>query len=326
MKAIVFEQPGGEDVLVWSEAPEPECGPEEVLIAVKATALNRADLLQRQGLYPPPPGASPLLGLECAGEVVAVGERAGAWNVGDRVMALLAGGGYAERVAVHHGSVLPVPAGMSWEEAGALPEVYLTAYLNLFELGGAAAGQSVLVHGGGSGVGTAAIQLCREAGVGCIITAGSAEKLERCLALGATAAINYNDGPFAEKVLEATAKKGVAAILDCVGGRYLAQNIDALALDGRLVVIGLIGGAKAEINLAKMLMRRLQVIGSTLRTRSTAQKQALVASFQERFGDAIAAGRIRPVIEKVFPIADASSAHRLMQTSSHFGKIVLRVG
>lgn len=326
MKAIVFEQPGAEDVLAWGDAPDPECGPEDVLIAVKATALNRADLLQRQGLYPPPPGASPLLGLECAGEIVAVGERAGSWKVGDRVMALLAGGGYAERVAVHYGSVLSVPADMSWEEAGALPEVYLTAFLNLFELGGAATDQAVLVHGGGSGVGTAAIQLCREAGVGCIITAGSAEKLERCLTLGATAAINYNEGPFVEKVLAATDGNGVAAILDCVGGRYLAQNLDALALDGRLVVIGLIGGAKAEINLAKMLMRRLQVIGSTLRTRSTAQKQSLVRSFQSRFGEAIAAGRIRPVIEKVFPIADAPSAHRLMQSSSHFGKIVLRVG
>jgi len=325
MKAIVFDEPGAEDVLRLGEAPDPVPGPDDLLIQVRATAVNRADLLQRQGMYPPPKGASPLLGLECAGEVVGVGANVAGWEIGDRAMALLAGGGYAERVAVHHGAAMHVPEGMSWEEAGALPEVFLTAYLNLFELGGVRDGGAVLVHGGGSGVGTAAILLCREAGVQCVITAGSAEKLERCRALGAHATIDYNDGPFAPKVTEATGGRGVDVALDCVGGRYLAQNLDCLALDGRLVVIGLIGGAKAEINLAKMLMRRLQVIGSTLRTRTVEQKQALVASFAGRFGEAIAAGRVRPVVERVFPLAEAADAHRLMQSSAHFGKIVLRV-
>ena len=325
MKAIVIEAPGAEDVLRIGEVPPPELGASELLIRVRTTALNRADLLQRQGLYPPPPGASPLLGLECAGEVLAVGSDVAAWSAGDRVMALLAGGAYAEQVVVHHGSAMRMPESLSWEEAGALPEVFLTAYLNLFELGAVPDGGSVLIHGGGSGVGTAAIQLCKEAGIRCIVTAGSEAKLARCRELGASAAIDYNAGDFAPKVIEATGKRGVDVVLDCVGGRYLAQNIDCLALDGKLVVIGLIGGAKAEINLAKLLMRRLQVIGSTLRTRSVEQKQALVTSFVARFGDAIAAGRIKPIIEKVFPLAEAPAAHRLMQSSAHFGKIVLRV-
>jgi putative PIG3 family NAD(P)H quinone oxidoreductase len=325
MKAIVFENPGAEDVLVLGDAEAPTAGPLDLLIRVRATAVNRADLLQRQGLYPPPRGASPLLGLECAGEVVAVGSEVAGWKVGDRAMALLAGGGYAEMVAVHHGSALHVPEGLTWHEAGSLPEVFLTAFLNVFELGAAPDRGAVLVHGGGSGVGTAAIQLCREAGIRCIVTAGSEEKMQRCRELGASATINYKDGEFAPRVLEATANRGVDVVLDCVGGRYLAQNIDCLALDGRLVVIGLIGGAKAEINLAKLLMRRLQVIGSTLRTRSAEQKQQLVAAFAARFGAALEAGRIKPVIEKVFPLAAAADAHRLMQSSEHFGKIVLEV-
>ena len=325
MKAIVFDNPGAEDVLQLGDAESPPVGENDLLIRVHATAVNRADLLQRQGLYPPPKGASALLGLECAGEVVAVGAGVPGWKIGDRAMALLAGGGYAEQVAVHHGSAMHVPEALGWEEAGSLPEVFLTAFLNLFELGAVPDGGTVLVHGGGSGVGTAAIQLCREAGIRCIVTAGSAEKLERCRQLGASATINYKDGDFAPKVLEATSQRGVDVVLDCVGGRYLAQNVDCLAVDGRLVVIGLIGGAKAEINLAKLLMRRLQVIGSTLRTRSAEQKQALVDAFVSRFGEAIAAGRIKPVIDKVFALAEAGAAHRLMQSSEHFGKIVLRV-
>ena len=325
MKAIVIEQPGGEEVLRIGEAEAPAAGPRDLLIRVRATSVNRADLLQRQGLYPPPPGASPLLGLECAGEVVAAGSEVSGWSPGDRAMALLPGGGYAELVAVDHGAAMRVPSSLTWEEAGALPEVFLTTFLNLFELGAVPDGGAVLVHGGGSGVGTAAIQLCREAGIRCIVTAGSEAKLQRCRELGAGATINYRDGEFAPKVREATADRGVDVVLDCVGGRYLAQNIDCLAVDGRLVVIGLIGGAKAEINLAKMLTRRLQLIGSTLRTRSTAQKQALVAAFGARFGAAIAAGRIKPVIERVFPLEQAADAHRLMQAGEHFGKIVLTV-
>ena len=325
MKAILIREPGDEAVLQLGETADPAPQSDELLIRVRATAVNRADLLQRQGLYPPPQGASPVLGLECAGEVVGVGSSVTGWKEGDRAMALLAGGGYAELVAVHHGSVMHVPASLEWTEAGALPEVFLTAYLNLFELGAVSHGGSVLVHGGGSGVGTAAIALCREAGVRCMVTAGSEDKLERCRALGASVAIDYREGDFAPKVAEATSKQGVDVVLDCVGGRYLAQNVDCLALDGRLVIIGLIGGAKAEINLAKLLMRRLQVIGSTLRTRSNEQKQQLVASFVSRFGDAIAAGRVRPTVETVFPLADAAAAHRLVQSSKHFGKVVLSV-
>lgn len=325
MKAIVFDEPGAEDVLHIGDAEAPAAGTQDLLIRVQATAVNRADLLQRQGLYPPPKGASPLLGLECAGEVIGVGSDVPDWKVGDRAMALLAGGGYAEQVAVHYGSAMHVPDGLSWEEAGSLPEVFLTAFLNIFELGAVPDGGTVLVHGGGSGVGTAAIQLCKEAGIRVLVTAGSEEKLSRCRELGASVAINYKDGEFAPKVLEATGKGGVDVVLDCVGGRYLAQNVDCLALDGRLVIIGLIGGAKAEINLAKLLMRRLQVIGSTLRTRSAEQKQQLVASFVARFGAAIADGRIKPIVERVFPLAEAADAHRLMQSSEHFGKIVLKL-
>lgn len=325
MKAIIVETPGPEDVMQLGEAPDPVAGPQDLLLRVRATSVNRADLLQRQGLYPPPPGASPLIGLECAGEVIGMGSEVQGWQLGERAMALLPGGGYAEQAVVHYGSAMHVPDSLSWEEAGSLPEVFLTAFLNLFELGGLPDGGRALVHGGGSGVGTAAIQLCQEAGIELIVTAGSQDKLDRCVELGAKLGINYNDGPFASKVQEATGKRGVDVVLDCIGGKYLEQNVDCLALDGRLVIIGLMGGAKSEINLAKLLMRRLQVIGSMLRTRSAQQKQQLVSSFERRFGAAVAAGRIKPIVERVFPLAEAPAAHRLMQSSTHFGKIVLSV-
>jgi putative PIG3 family NAD(P)H quinone oxidoreductase len=325
MKAIVFDSPGAEDVLALGDAPAPEMTDDGLRLRVRATAVNRADLLQRQGLYPPPPGASVILGLECAGEVIDVGDDVQGWKKGDRAMALLAGGGYAEEVVVHHGSAMHVPEALSFEEAGALPEVFLTAYLNLFLLGGARSGGWALVHGGGSGVGTAAIQLLKEAGVECIVTAGSEEKCRRCLDLGASAAINYRDGDFTEKVREATGGRGVDLVLDHVGGKYLAGNIDCLALDGRLVIIGLIGGARGEINLASLLLKRLQVIGSTLRTRSLESKAEIVAAFTKQFGDDIAAGRIKPVVDRVFPLAEAAQAHRVVQASEHFGKVVMRV-
>jgi putative PIG3 family NAD(P)H quinone oxidoreductase len=324
MKAIVFDHPGAEDVLKIGEAPAPELFAEGIRIRVRATAVNRADLLQRQGLYPPPPGASPILGLECAGDVIEVGSKVTGWKNGDRAMALLAGGGYAEEVVVHHGSAMRVPNALSYEEAGALPEVFLTAYLNLFMLGGAKSGGWALVHGGGSGVGTAAIQLLKEAGVRSLVTAGSEEKCRRCVELGATVAINYRDGDFTDKVREATGG-GVNVVLDHVGGKYLASNIDCLAVDGRLVIIGLIGGAKSDINLAALLLKRLQVIGSTLRTRSTQSKAEIVAEFLEQFGDAVAAGRVKPIIDRVFPLAQAADAHRLVQASEHFGKVVMIV-
>jgi len=325
MQAIVFDTPGAEEVLHLGDAPTPALGPDDLRIRVRATAVNRADLLQRQGMYPPPPGASPILGLECAGEVAEVGAAVSGWRVGDRAMALLAGGGYAEQAVVHHGAVMRVPSIFSWEEAGALPEVYLTAFSNLFLLAGARRGGAALVHGGGSGVGTAAIQLLREAGVRCLVTAGSDEKCQRCRDLGADVALNYRAGDFAPAVREATDGRGVDVVLDCIGGKYFAANLECLAVDGRLVIIGLIGGARAEINLAMLLMRRLQVIGSTLRSRPAADKAAIVAAFVERFGAALGAGRLTPVIDHVFPLAQAADAHRLVQSSAHFGKVVLRV-
>jgi putative PIG3 family NAD(P)H quinone oxidoreductase len=254
-----------------------------------------------------------------------VGAAVRGWRVGDRAMALLGGGGYAEEVVVHAGSAMHVPAALSDEEAGALPEVFLTAFLNIFVLGAAPQGGSVLVHGGGSGVGTAAISLCREAGLRILVTAGSEEKCRRCLEHGAAVAINYRDGDFAPKVRDATGGTGVNVVLDSIGARYLEGNLASLAVDGRLVVIGLMGGVRAELDLATLLVRRQQVIGSTLRSRSVAEKATLVAAFLDRFGPALEVGRLRPVIDRVVPLEQAADAHRIMKASEHFGKIVLRV-
>jgi len=328
MRAIVIREPGDESVLTLGDAPAPALGPADLRIRVRATAVNRADLLQRQGMYPPPPGASPILGLECAGEVVEVGPEARGFQVGQRAMALLAGGGYAEEVCVHHGSALPVPDAMSDEEAAAFPEVFLTAFSNLFlpGLGALTAGESALVHGGGGGVGTAAIMLLREAGHRCFVTVGSSDKAARCVALGATAAIDYRSESFETRIRDLTEGTGVDVILDHIGARYLGQNLSSLAVGGRLVEIGLMGGAQSELNLGMMLLRRLAVIGSTLRTRTVEEKAAIFGAFRDRFGAALAAGRLRPVIHAVLPLADAAEAHRLMKSSAHFGKIVLRVG
>lgn len=327
MRAILVRAPGGEDMLEFGEAPTPVLGPADVRIRVRATAVNRADLLQRMGFYPPPPGASEVLGLECAGEVIEVGPAAARVRLGERVMALLPGGGYAEEVVVHHGSVLPVPAGMSDEEAGAFAEVFLTAYSNIFMpgLGALAPGEVVLVHGGGGGVGTAAIALLREARQACYVTAGSPEKTRRCVELGAAAAIDYTREDFVERIQALTTGRGVNVIVDHIGGKYFAQNIAALATGGRLIEIGLMGGAKAEVNLVTLLTRRLAVIGSTLRTRSVDEKAAIVRGLEERFGPALQAGRLRPVVHTVLPLAEAAAAHRMMKDNEHFGKIVLRV-
>jgi len=325
MKAIICERPGGEEVLRVAEVPPPPLGPEEVRIRVYATAVNRADLLQRHGLYPPPPGVTEILGLECAGEIVEVGPRAQRWQVGDRVMALLPGGGYAEEAVVHWGSVLPMPQSFSWEEGGAFPEVFLTAFLNLFLLGRIGPGGTALLHGGGSGVGTASIALLKRAGVQVLVTAGSPEKCERCRALGADVAIDYRNEDFVARAREATGGRGVNVVLDHIGGRYLAGNLEVLAVDGRLVIIGLMGGAKAEISLAQLLIKRLHVIGSTLRTRSVEDKAGIVRDFLERFGEDLRHGTIRPVIDAVFPLEQVAEAHRRVAASAHFGKVVLRV-
>src|SRR2546422_8449447 len=327
MRAIVIREPGDESVLQMGEAPSPALGPADLRIRVRATAVNRADLLQRQGLYPPPPGASPILGLECAGEVVEVGPEARGFTPGQRVMALLPGGGYAEEAVVHHGAVLVVPETMSDEEAGAFPEVFLTAFSNLFMpgLGALAPGEAALVHGGGGGVGTAAILLCREAGHPCFVTAGSDEKCRQCVALGATAAINYRREDFSARARELTSGRGVDVVLDHIGAAYLAKNLAALAPGGRLVVIGLMGGAQGEVNLAQLLIRRLALIGSSLGCRSIGQEAPIVEGVRARVGARLAAGRLRPPIARVLPLAEAAEAHRLMQSNAHFGKIVLLV-
>lgn len=326
MKAISFEQPGAAEVLHLVDAPEPEMGPEDVRIRVTATAVNRADLNQRMGFYPPPPGASEILGLECSGEVIEKGASVpDRFSVGDEVMALLPGGGYAEQVTAHYGSVMPVPGGLDLVQAAGLPEVYLTVFLNVFQLAHFPDGGTLLVHGGASGIGTAAMQLAAEAGGTIYVTAGTDEKCARCVELGAAVAINYKTESFADRIAELTSGAGVDVILDPIGGAYLEPNVASLAMGGRLVVIGLMGGGEGKLNMGLLLLKRLQVIGSTLRARPVEEKAAIVAGFQERFGDAIAAGRISPVVDQVLPLAEAAEAHRVLEASTHVGKIILAV-
>jgi len=317
MRAILITRPGPADVLAIGDAPRPDLTADSIRIAVRATAVNRADLLQREGHYPPPPGASTILGLECAGAVSEVGANVRGWSVGDRAMALLPGGGYAEEVVVHAGSAMHVPDALSDEEAAAIPEVFLTAFLNLFMLARVREGETALIHGGGSGVGTAATTLLKLAGVRVIVTAGSAEKCARCIEHGADVAINYREEDFVEKA------RGVNVILDHIGARYLERDLDALASDGRIVIIGSMGGQRtAEIDVGRLLMKRAQILGSTLRARPVEEKAAIVAAFIDRFDVA----HIRPVIHTVMPLERAAEAHKLMEASEHFGKIVLRVG
>jgi putative PIG3 family NAD(P)H quinone oxidoreductase len=324
MQAIVIDQPGDETVMKLGQAPSPELTPGGLRIRVAAAGVNRADLMQRQGFYPPPPGASTILGLEVAGEVVEVAPDVTGWKVGERAMALLTGGGYAQEVVAHAGSAMHVPEGMADSDAAALPEVLLTVFLNVFQIARLEAGGAVLVHGGGSGIGTATIQLAKAAGATCIVTAGSDEKCQRCLDLGADVAVNYKSGDFVAAAKQATGGQGVDVVLDSIGAAYLEQNLNALAIGGRLVLIGLMGGAKAEISLGALLMRRLQVIGSTLRARPDAEKAELVSAFVARFGADLEAGRIRPIVDRVLPLADAPEAHRAMKASEHFGKIILQ--
>lgn len=325
MKAIEVQGSGKEARLVLGEAPKPELAADALRIDVVATAVNRADLMQRQGLYPPPPGASPVLGLECAGTVAECGPDVKGFRPGDRVMALLPGGGYAEQVAVHAGSVMAIPEAMDFEHAAAVPEVFLTCHLNLFQLASLPAGGWALVHGGGSGIGTASIQLIRAADAHVIVTAGSDVKCGRCLELGADAALNYRDGEFAGRVMELTDGRGVDVVFDSIGAPYLGQHLQCLAVGGRLVLIGLMGGARAELNLGLLLAKRLQLIGSTLRARPVEEKAEIVRGFISRFGDALEEGEIGPVIDRVLPLAEAQRAHDLLQASEHFGKVVLRV-
>ncbi len=325
MKAILIDEPGDENCMQLGDTASPDLGAGQLRIRNFAAGLNRADLLQRQGQYPPPSGSSAILGLECAGEVVEVAAGVKRWSVGDRVMALLPGGGYAEEVVVHAGSVMPLPDGLSYEQGAGLSETGLTVFLNVFQLGALPKGGRVLVHGGGSGIGTTTIDLVKRAGGQVIATAGSAEKCAACLALGADAVANYREDDWVETVKTATGGRGVDVVLDSIGAPYLEKNLSTLATDGALVLIGLMGGAKAEMPLGLLLARRLRLIGSTLRTRSVEEKQAIVEAFLARFGADLAAGQIRPTIHQVFELADAPEAHRLMKASGHFGKIVLRV-
>jgi putative PIG3 family NAD(P)H quinone oxidoreductase len=319
MRAIVFDHYGDESVLRLGEAPSPPLVDGAIRIRVHAAGINRADLLQREGHYPPPPGVSTILGMECSGEVAEIASGVGGWKVGDRVMALLPGGGYAEEAVVDAGSAMRIPAALSFEEAGGLPEVFLTASLNVFELARAKRGETALIHGGGSGVGTAAITLGKLAGLRVIVTVGSDEKGRRCIEHGAADAINYKTEDFAQRA------RGANVILDHIGARYLARDLEALAVDGRVVIIGSMGGpGKVEIDVGSILGKRQQIIGSTLRARPNAEKAAIVAAFLARFGDDLYAGRIKPVIQRVFPLEKAAEAHREM-AGDHFGKIVLRV-
>jgi putative PIG3 family NAD(P)H quinone oxidoreductase len=320
IRAIVLDQFGDEDVMRIGEIEAPPLGPHDLRIAVHAAGVNRADLLQREGHYPPPPGASEIIGMECAGIVREFGSEVVSWARGDRVMALLPGGGYAEEAVVDAGSAMHVPEVISDEEAAAIPEVFLTVFLTIFQLAKAERGESVLIHGGGSGIGTAATTLCKLAGMRVFVTAGSDEKCAQCLEHGADVAINYRNEDFAEKA------KGVDVILDHIGAPYLPRDLKALATGGRVVVIGSMGGSRvAEIDVTSLLGKRQQIIGSTLRARPAHEKAALVAAFMERFGDDLREGRIRPVISDVFPIERVADAHRKMKASEHFGKIVLRV-
>ena len=321
MKAI--EDKGGQ--LIWAETAAPIAMAGEVLIQIKATAINRADLLQRAGLYPVPPGASPILGLECSGEVAALGEGVTGFEIGDKVCALLVGGGYAEQVAVPAGQVLPLPKGLDFIQGAAIPEVFATAYLNLYRLAALTPGEKVLLHAGASGVGTAAIQLCKAFANPCFVTAGSTEKINSCIELGAQGGSNRNDESFAEAVATWTDGSGVDVILDPVGGRYLEDNLKSLSLDGRLVLIGLMGGAEAQVSLGLMLIKRLKVIGSTLRALSVERKAVVMAELGQRVWPLFENGTIKPIVETSLPISEVQKAHELVASNSTVGKVVLSI-
>ena len=322
MKAILVAD---DQSLSWSDTETPQVDVGEVLISVKATAINRADLLQRQGGYPPPPGASPILGLECAGDVIEVGANVDGFQAGDRVCALLAGGGYAEVASAPVGSVLPIPDGLDYEQAASLPEVFATAWINLYMEAGMVAGERAILHAGASGVGTAGVQLCRVFGQTSFVTAGEAEKIERCVALGASGGYNRHEGSFLEAAQTFADGQGIDVILDPVGGQYLSDNLVLLGTGGRLVLIGLMGGPKAEINLAVLMGKRARVIGSTLRSRPNAEKAEVMSQLEQHVWPKISSGDIAPIIDSVFPIQDTDGAHRRMASNESFGKIVLTV-
>jgi len=325
VQAVIFDEPGDEDVLRVAHVPAPCLGDGEVRIAVAGAGVNRADLLQRRGLYPPPPGTSEIIGLECAGTIIEIGAGVVSLAPGNRVMALLAGGGYATETVVPSVCVMRTPQDLTNLEAAAVPEVFITAYLNLFLIGGLESGSTALVHGGSGGVGTAAIQLAKCAGARVFVTAGSDDRCQACLELGADAAFSYRKDDFTAASIDATDGHGVDVVLDCIGGPYLDHHLDVLAPDGRLVVIGLQGGAQAELDLSRLLRKRLSITGSTLRARPADEKGRIIEAFIERFGPDLETGAIRPILDRVLPLDEVAEAHRLLAAGEIFGKLVLEM-
>lgn len=326
MKAIIRTGDGAPEVLQLSEVPAPHPTETQLLVDVKATALNRADLIQRRGGYPPPPGESEVLGLEIAGTVSAMGDAVeGCVSKGDRVFGLVGGGGYAAQAVIDYRMAMPIPDEWSFEQAAAVPEVFFTANENIFTLGGLAAAETILIHAGGSGVGTAGIQMAHHAGARVFVTAGTQEKIENCKALGAVEGINYKNTDFVTEIQQLTEGEGVDVVLDFIGAPYLARNLSILKTKGRLLQVGLIGGAATEINLNTVMRNRLQIIGSVMRPQSLEEKIAITQRFMARWLPELKAGTLQPVIDTVFPLAQARQAHEYMEANRNFGKILLRV-
>ena len=325
MKAVTLKGEGGPEVLEISEVPAPQAGKEQLLVRVRATALNRADTMQREGKYPPPPGESDILGLELAGEVEACGEGVAGFAVGDRVFGLVGGGGYAELALLEAGMAMPIPKGWSFTEAAAVPEVFFTANETVFVLGGLTAGETLLIHAGGSGVGTAAIQMAHHAGARVFFTAGSEEKITKAKALGAEAGINYKTQDFVVEVKRLTDGEGVDVVEDFLGASYLARNMSVLKNGGRLVLVALMGGAEGEIDLSQVMRRRLKIFGSVMRSRSLADKCEITARFSQRWLPPLVEGKIKPIIDTVFPMAQVRAAHEYMEANRNFGKIILEI-
>ncbi|MFJ3039905.1 NAD(P)H-quinone oxidoreductase [Streptomyces tendae] len=323
MHAITIPEPGGPESLVWAEVPDPQPGEGEVLVEVAASAVNRADIMQRQGFYDPPPGASPYPGLECSGRVAALGPGVSGWAVGDEVCALLSGGGYAEKVVVPAGQLLPVPQGVDLKGAAALPEVVCTVWSNVFMVAHLRPGETLLVHGGSSGIGTMAIQLAKAVGAKVAVTAGTKEKLERCAELGADVLINYRDQDFVAEVKDATGGAGADVILDNMGAKYLDRNVQALAVNGRLAIIGMQGGRKGELNIGMLLAKRAAVSATSLRARPLEEKAAIVAAVREHVWPLFPGGHVRPVVDREMPMSEAAEGHRVVEESGHIGKVLL---
>jgi len=325
MHAITIPEPGGPEALVWDEVPDPVAGEGEVLVEVVASAVNRADILQRQGFYDPPPGASRHPGLECSGRIAALGPGVSGWSVGDEVCALLSGGGYAEKVAIPAGQLLPVPKSVDLKQAAALPEVVCTVWSNVFMIAHLRPGETLLVHGGSSGIGTMAIQLAKAVGAKVAVTAGTGEKLQQCAELGADILINYREQDFVAEVKKATDGAGADVILDNMGAKYLDRNVQTLAVNGRLAIIGMQGGIKGELNIATLLSKRAAVSATSLRARPLSEKAAIVAAVREHVWPLLDAGHVRPIVDRELPMDDAATAHRVVEESGHVGKVLLVV-